>query len=96
VGATDFTVYAPDPHGFDGDYDGIGCESGGATSAPAPIAASTGSCDPSYPDICLASSPDLDCANVGFALTVIHDPSIGAYDPHGFDADYDGVGCESW
>ena len=35
VGATDFTVYAPDPHGFDGDYDGIGCESGyprGSTS----------------------------------------------------------------
>jgi micrococcal nuclease len=21
-----FTVYPPDPHRFDGDYDGIGCE----------------------------------------------------------------------
>lgn len=27
--------------------------------------------------------------------TVIHDPSIGAYDPHYFDSDYDGIGCES-
>ncbi len=27
VGATDFTVYQPDPHYFDGDYDGLGCES---------------------------------------------------------------------
>jgi hypothetical protein len=27
VGVTDFPVVAPDLNGFDGDYDGIGCES---------------------------------------------------------------------
>jgi hypothetical protein len=37
---TDFPVLPPDPHGFDGDNDGIGCESGGeARPAPAPPAA---------------------------------------------------------
>ena len=95
-----------DPHGLDADFDGLGCEpyegaegsSGDAmgivSNVAAPVAGS--GCDPSYPEICLASSPDLDCASVGFALTVIHDASIGAYDPHGFDADANGLGCESW
>lgn len=27
VGRQDFTVLEPDPHGFDGDNDGVGCES---------------------------------------------------------------------
>ena len=27
VGVNNFTVYQPDPHRFDGDYDGVGCES---------------------------------------------------------------------
>lgn len=27
VGAGYFTVYQPDGHSFDGDYDGVGCES---------------------------------------------------------------------
>lgn len=48
-------------------------------------------CDPSYPDFCIPSPPpDLDCADVprsGFRV-------VGA-DPHGFDGDRDGVGCES-
>jgi hypothetical protein len=34
---TDFPVLPPEPHGFDGDNDGIGCESGG--EAPPPPAA---------------------------------------------------------
>ena len=53
-----------------------------------------GACDPSYPEVCLPAAPTLACADVGFMLSVIHDPSIGAYDPHGFDADFDGLGCE--
>jgi hypothetical protein len=39
---------------------------------------------------------DLDRADVGVALTVIHDPRIGTDDPHSLDADSDGIGCESW
>lgn len=101
IGATDFTVYDPDPHGFDPDYDGLGCNTGvmgeasGAAAGEAAPADASG-CDPSYPEVCLPSSPDYDCADVGFALTVLHDPSIGAYDPHGLDEDVDGIGCETW
>lgn len=49
-----------------------------------------GGCDPSYPTVCIPSPPpDLDCADVnasGFKV-------VGA-DPHGFDGDNDGIGCE--
>ena len=74
----------------------LGLLLGGASlaggSAPAPVAAQ--GCDPSYPEVCLASSPDLDCIDIGYTISVLHDPAIGAYDPHGLDADYDGYGCE--
>jgi hypothetical protein len=48
-------------------------------------------CDPSYPNVCIQSPPpDLDCADVPFTnFTVVGD------DPHGFDGDNDGVGCET-
>lgn len=47
-------------------------------------------CDPSYPDVCIPPAPpDLNCPDIphrGFRV-------IGA-DPHGFDRDHDGIGCE--
>ena len=47
-------------------------------------------CDPSYPDFCIPSPPpDLDCADVSGPFAV-----VGA-DPHRFDGDDDGMGCES-
>ena len=50
-----------------------------------------GNCDPSYPGVCIARyPPDLDCSDVpykNFAVT--------GSDPHGFDGNDDGVGCES-
>jgi micrococcal nuclease len=49
-----------------------------------------GNCDASYPGVCIAPyPPDLDCADVpytNFAVT--------GSDPHGFDGDGDGRGCE--
>lgn len=59
------------------------------------------SCDPSYPTLCIAPpwelGYDLDCIDVGVSsFPVIHDQSIGATDPHHFDADFDGVGCEPY
>ncbi len=47
-------------------------------------------CDPSYPDLCLPiGAADLDCPQVGASdFTVL--PS----DPHGFDRNRDGIGCE--
>jgi hypothetical protein len=50
-----------------------------------------GNCDPSYPTVCIPPPPpDLDCADVPYTnFTVVGD------DPHGFDGDNDGVGCET-
>jgi len=48
-------------------------------------------CDPSYPDVCIPSPPpDLNCGEISHRnFTVL--PS----DPHRFDGDKDGLGCES-
>lgn len=50
-----------------------------------------GNCHSSYPDFCIPPPPpDLDCADVnGSNFTVV------GSDPHGFDGDGDGRGCES-
>jgi hypothetical protein len=48
-------------------------------------------CDPSYPDFCIPPPPpDLDCADVDGSFFTVRSP-----DPHGFDGNSDGVGCES-
>jgi hypothetical protein len=48
-------------------------------------------CDPSYPDFCIPPPPpDLDCADVNGSNFTVLPP-----DPHGFDGNSDGVGCES-
>ncbi len=58
-----------------------------ATPPPPPES----NCDSSYPDFCIPPPPpDLDCADIGTSFTV-----VGA-DPHNFDSDGDGVGCESY
>jgi hypothetical protein len=48
-------------------------------------------CDSAYPGVCIPPPPpDLDCADVPY-----RNFRIVAPDPHGFDADGDGVGCET-
>jgi hypothetical protein len=48
-------------------------------------------CDPSYPDVCIPSAPpDLDCGDVSYDDFRVRSP-----DPHRFDNDGDGRGCES-
>ena len=48
-------------------------------------------CDPSYPDFCIASyPPDLDCGDISQKRFTVLQP-----DPHGFDGNKDGIGCES-
>jgi len=50
----------------------------------------TASCDPAYPDVCIPPPPpDLDCPDVGARDFTVLPP-----DPHHFDRDRDGVGCE--
>jgi micrococcal nuclease len=67
-----------------------------APAVPAPVAplvgsAGVGPCDPSYPDVCIPPAPpDLDCGDITYRRFRV----VGR-DPHRFDADHDGVGCES-
>jgi len=71
------------------------------TPAPAPAApsasgvglASQGSCDPSYPGVCIppvSQAGDLDCGDIPYRRFTVLPP-----DPHNFDGDHDGIGCES-
>jgi micrococcal nuclease len=62
-------------------------------AAPAPAAPAgnvTGACDPSYPTLCLPASPDLNCGDIPDRRFPVVPP-----DPHRFDGDHDGLGCES-
>jgi hypothetical protein len=93
---SNFRVVGSDLHGFDADHDGIGCEVGSPsspvsdTSDPVP-AAQKNNCDLSYPDVCIAPyPPDLDCGEIGYSNF-----KVTGDDPHGFDGDKDGIGCES-
>jgi len=48
-------------------------------------------CDPSYPTVCIQPPPpDLDCGEIPHRNFTV----IGA-DPHRFDGDDDGIGCET-
>lgn len=47
-------------------------------------------CDPAYPDVCIPSPPpDLDCRDISYRNFRVLSP-----DPHFFDGDGDGLGCE--
>lgn len=56
-----------------------------------PSGGNTGNCDPSYPTVCIPPyPPDLDCGEISFRRFTVQ-----GSDPHGFDGDNDGIGCES-
>ncbi|MDX6514803.1 MAG: micrococcal nuclease [Gaiellaceae bacterium] len=66
---------------------------GTSTTTPAPPQTTTAgrSCDPAYPDFCIAPPPpDLNCKDIGRKDFTVLPP-----DPHRFDGDHDGRGCES-
>jgi hypothetical protein len=58
---------------------------------PTPTPYAPENCDrQSYPDVCIPRyPPDLDCNHVQFKRFRVLPP-----DPHGFDRDRDGIGCE--
>jgi len=59
----------------------------GCASPPPPP---PGNCDAAYPDVCIPPPPpDLDCADVAYRNFRVLPP-----DPHHFDGDGDGIGCE--
>jgi hypothetical protein len=48
-------------------------------------------CDDAYPDFCIPPPPpDLDCPDIDETNFTVKEP-----DPHGFDGNNDGIGCES-
>jgi hypothetical protein len=47
-------------------------------------------CHRSYPTVCIRGGADLDCDEVRYKNFKV----VGS-DPHGFDGDNDGRGCES-
>lgn len=48
-------------------------------------------CDPAYPTVCIPPAPpDLDCGDIPFRRFKVLAP-----DPHRFDGNQDGIGCES-
>lgn len=58
-------------------------------AAPAPAADSGSGCDPNYTGTCVPQvSYDLNCDDIGGSVEVV------GSDPHGFDGDNDGYGCE--
>jgi hypothetical protein len=61
------------------------------TTPPATTTTSRGNCDPSYPTVCIQPRPpDLNCKDVPYTNFKVLPP-----DPHGFDGDHDGIGCET-
>jgi len=60
----------------------------GCSSPPPPPP--PGNCDPAYPDVCIPPPPpDLDCDDISHRNFRVLQP-----DPHHFDTDGDGIGCE--
>lgn len=61
------------------------------TSPLVPTQPPVANCDPAYPDVCIGPKPpDLDCKDIPHRRFRVLPP-----DPHEFDSDGDGVGCES-
>lgn len=68
---------------------GTGSPSATATVGVLPLLATP--CDPAYPGVCIPPAPpDLDCADVSFRRFEVLAP-----DPHNFDSDGNGIGCEN-
>jgi len=64
-----------------------------SSTIPAPTTTPTpkGNCDPSYPTVCIRPPPpDLNCADISYRNFKVLPP-----DPHHFDGDKDGIGCET-
>ena len=62
----------------------------GAGDRPGVAAVPRGGCDPSYPGVCIPPGPpDLDCGDITHRRFAVLAP-----DPHRFDGEGDGIGCE--
>jgi micrococcal nuclease len=79
---------------------GVGLWGTPPTPAPTPLTLipqpppAASNCEASYPDMCIPiGSADLDCGDIQWRrFTVLW--NVPNPDPHGFDGDRDGIGCE--
>jgi hypothetical protein len=81
----------PDPDPCLEDPNAEGCEEDPCIENPTLEGCEpTEDCDPSYPNICVPTPPpDLNCNDISDRNFRV----VGG-DPHGFDGDNDGIGCE--
>ncbi|MGH2550547.1 MAG: thermonuclease family protein, partial [Thermomicrobiales bacterium] len=66
---------------------------GSPPPTPTPSLTDSNACDPAYPEVCIppvSQSGDLDCRDIPYHWFVVLKP-----DPHNFDVDGDGFGCQS-
>jgi hypothetical protein len=71
---------------------GYACLKGGAPPPPPPP--SGGKCAASYPSVCIPPPPpDLDCGDIPYRNFRVR-WDVANPDPHHFDGDRDGIGCE--
>jgi len=69
----------------------VGCSSDEGSDGTPPPTTPSGKCDASYPAVCIRPPPpDLDCGQISYRNFKVLPP-----DPHRFDGDHDGIGCES-
>ena len=66
----------------------LGCPKPASAPAPQPLVGGGGACAPGYSPCVPPYPPDVDCADLGGPI------SVTGPDPHGLDADGDGVACE--
>lgn len=109
-GFAQVTTYPPDVKYADALYlpaeraareAGVGLWGVAPTPVPTPVSVTPlvpqppSNCEPSYPDICIPiGSADLDCGEIQWRrFTVLW--NVANPDPHRFDGDADGIGCES-
>lgn len=70
---------------------GVGMWGGGQASRPQEPTPDRKGCDPAYPTVCIPPPPpDLDCGDIPYRNFKVLPP-----DPHRFDRDRNGVGCET-
>lgn len=61
------------------------------TPTDTPTSTDVPNCHPSYPSVCIPPPPpDLDCGEIPYRDSPVLPP-----DPHDFDRDNDGIGCET-
>jgi micrococcal nuclease len=84
------TAARDEGRGLWGDAPGTTESPVGTTESPVGTSMPPGTCDSSYPTVCIAPPPpDLDCGDIPHRRFAVLPP-----DPHRFDGDRNGIGCE--